>query len=100
MCRRPTELCNPRGSESWRNAGLTDAGLANLAALGELRELHLRGPAITDKSFADLVKLKKLRTLNLTATQVSDAVAAQLKRAVPECHIYGRSGLEVQGFDR
>lgn len=52
---------------------VTDASLAIVGRMGNLRELRLDGTAITDAGLANLAKLRKLEYLNLYNTRVSDA---------------------------
>lgn len=53
--------------------GVTDAGLAQLAPLTQLRELKLTGKAITDEGLAHLMQFRHLESLDLHGTSVSDA---------------------------
>ncbi|HVC99471.1 MAG TPA: hypothetical protein VND64_37740 [Pirellulales bacterium] len=57
--------------------------------------LHLRGSCVTDEALGESAKLKQLQLLNLTATKVTSAGATELKRALPNCHVYDRDGFEV-----
>ncbi len=50
---------------------ITDAGLAALAAEGDLTGLNLTGTRITDAGLASLAALRQLRTLVLNATAVT-----------------------------
>ncbi|MBK8006802.1 MAG: hypothetical protein IPK12_23720 [Gemmatimonadetes bacterium] len=59
---------------------LTDAGLAHLAALPNLRHLGLGGTAITDAGLGVLASLTQLETLNLGGTRVTDAGLGVLSR--------------------
>lgn len=58
--------------------GITDAGIARLAELGNLRRLYLDGTEITDAGIAHLAELRELRYLSLSYTQVTDAGIAHL----------------------
>ena len=59
---------------------VTDADLAFLENLTELRALDLRLTQITDAGVVHLRKLKNLQTLNLFRTQLGDAGLAQLNK--------------------
>lgn len=59
-------------------SAVTDAELALLAALPELRHLDLRKTKVTDAGVAHLQSLRELRFLNLFRTSVSDAGLASL----------------------
>ena len=66
----------------WLNLGktqITDAGVASLASLKELRRLHLDNTKITDKALATVAKFTHLEYLNLYGTEVTDAGLAHLK---------------------
>jgi uncharacterized membrane protein len=53
--------------------GVTDAGLAALSAMKNLRRLQLDRTAITDAGLARLAPLTHLESLNLHATTITDA---------------------------
>ena len=57
---------------------VTDAGLAAVAQLPNLRRLHLEKTAVTDAGLAHLKGLANLEYLNLYATGVTDAGLAHL----------------------
>ncbi len=59
---------------------LTDAGLAHLATLPNLRHLGLGGTAITGAGLGVLAGLTQLETLNLGGTRVTDAGLGVLAR--------------------
>jgi len=55
-------------------AKVTDAGLKELSALKELKELDLHAcPGVTDAGLKNLVGLKELKTLYVGGTKVTDA---------------------------
>jgi hypothetical protein len=58
---------------SLRGAKVTDADLANLAAMPLLDTLILHGTAVTDAGLVHLSALRNLKSLDLRATQVSGA---------------------------
>jgi hypothetical protein len=59
--------------------GVTDAGLAVVKGMTQLRRLNLRGTAVTDGVFDHLKSLTQLQVLNLVGTQVTDAGLTPLK---------------------
>ncbi len=63
------------------NTPLDDAGIEQLAALGELRSLNLAGTKITDGALATIARFPQLERLHLGWTAISDAGLAQLARA-------------------
>src|SRR5262249_21458981 len=56
-----------------RRMHITDAGLAYLQKLTQLKELSLYGTEITDEGLVHLAPLQQLTSLDLDGTQVSDA---------------------------
>jgi hypothetical protein len=66
---------------------VTDAGLKELAALKQLRELTLWSTNVTDEGLKELASLKQLQRLDLVLTNVSHAGVAQLQKALPMCDI-------------
>ena len=59
------------------------------ADLEKIIELSLESTKITDAGLKDVAKLQKLRVLYLKGTQITDAGVAELKKALPNCKIYG-----------
>lgn len=55
------------------NKLVTDAGLRDLACLGQLATLNLYGTAVTDAGLKELAAFKNLTRLNLCKTNVTDA---------------------------
>jgi hypothetical protein len=55
-----------------RNTRITDAGLKHLARCGSLEQLHLNGTPITDAGLAELKSLTALRALTLGNTRITD----------------------------
>ncbi|NNC88901.1 MAG: hypothetical protein HKN82_10635 [Akkermansiaceae bacterium] len=62
---------------------VSDAGLGELAAMPNLRKLHLQQTKITDAGLAEVAKLKNLEWLNLFGTEVTDEGVRKLK-ALPK----------------
>lgn len=82
--------------ESLRLAGtgLTDAGIAHLAAAKSLRELDLSQTAVTDRGVAPLAELSALEQLFLTDTAVGDDGIRSLRRLERLSHL-ALSGTKV-----
>ena len=67
---------------------MTDAGLARLIRLSELRVLDLEGcPGITDAGLVHLMGLKKLQDLRIGVTAISDEGVKRLHKALPNCEV-------------
>lgn len=67
---------------------LTDDGLVNLSKLGKLTHLSLfHCEGMTDAGFRHLTGLKQLRELNVQQTKVTKEGVAELQKALPECRI-------------
>jgi CheY-like chemotaxis protein len=64
---------------SLANTEVTDEGLAHVAQLTDLEELHLDHTAVSDAGIRLLVGLHRLRILDLKGTQVTDAGLAHLR---------------------
>ena len=67
--------------------GLTDAGLAHLKGLAALEYLNLYGTAVTDAGLAHLEGLKNLKKVYLWQSKVTDAGVDKLKKALPTAMI-------------
>ena len=67
---------------------ITDAGLAHLAGLTELKTLSLDGTQITDAGLVHLKGLKGLEKLDLYSTKVTAAGVKKLQAALPKCKIH------------
>lgn len=65
-----------------RDTKITDAGLAEVGKLGQLRRLHLERTAIGDAGLGHLANLQQLEYLNLYGTKVTDAGLAKLEPLV------------------
>jgi hypothetical protein len=74
--------------------GVGDDGVAHLKALAELRYLNLYGTKVGDKSLAALKGLKNLQSLFLWQTSVTDAGAEDLQKALPTLYI--NRGWEIE----
>jgi hypothetical protein len=81
---------------------ITDAQLAELAPLTELRELDLRkAPNITDAGIVHLRGMIKLEKLNLFRTQLSDAGLPHLAdMAVLETLLIGGTRISERGVEQ
>jgi Leucine-rich repeat (LRR) protein len=67
---------------------LSDAGIAHLAGLENLRTLGLAGnEGVTDQAFQALASLSMLASLDLSGTAVTDQGLTALKAALPNCQI-------------
>jgi hypothetical protein len=63
----------------WDAVSVTDAGVAHLAGLGRLKNVHISKSKITDESLALLSGLPRIETLSLQDNHFSDAGLARLK---------------------
>jgi len=68
---------------------ITDEGLKSVAQLQQLHTLAMCRTKITDACLADIAKLKNLRKLLLYGAKISDEGAEELRKALPECEIFG-----------
>ena len=59
------------------------------ADLEKVRRLSLFNIQITDTGLKEVAKLQQLTTLYLRGTQVTKAGGAELKKALPNCKIFG-----------
>ena len=59
---------------------VTDAGLASLAGMKNLKKLHLPNTAVTDAGIDSLLSLTHLEYLNLFNTKLTDAGLAKLEK--------------------
>ena len=59
---------------------VTDAGLASLAGMKNLKKLHLPNTAVTDAGIDSLLVLTNLEYLNLFNTKITDAGLAKLEK--------------------
>lgn len=66
-------LSSLRELNAGNNAGITDAGIERLAALGGLTTLNLEQTALGDAGLAALARLPALRSLSMARTRISDA---------------------------
>ena len=65
----------------------TDADLAHLSGLTELRALYLYDTQVTDAGLVHLAGLTKLRGLSLSDTRATDAGVAELRRKLPDLYV-------------
>jgi len=69
---------------------VTDSGIKELIKLHHLKLLFLSGTQITDAGLRDVAKLQKLTWISLlNCSKVTDTGVAELKKALPNCKIYG-----------
>lgn len=66
---------------------VTDAGLVHLKGLKNLEWLRLEGTQVTDAGLVHLKGLTKLQTLSLYSTQVTPEGVKDLQQALPNCKI-------------
>jgi len=66
---------------------ITDAGLSELKALRSLDKLSVVGTKITEKSVATLSAMKKLTSLTVSEKQIGKAGGDTLKKALPNCDV-------------
>ncbi|MGH7135374.1 MAG: hypothetical protein ACREHD_06510, partial [Pirellulales bacterium] len=66
---------------------VTDAGVALLRGMTQIRELDLTDTRVTDASVDSLATLSGLKQLALRGTQVSDGGVERLQQALPDCTI-------------
>lgn len=66
---------------------LTDAGIAPIAQLTDLRKLTIAGTWITETGLKKLVPLQNLRRLDITNTACTPAGVDTLRSALPDCEI-------------
>ena len=74
-----------------KETDITDAGLAHLAELTQLRSLSLNDTQIADAGLAHLVGLTQLQWLDLNGTRITDAGLA---------HLVGLTQLKELGLDK
>jgi hypothetical protein len=69
------------------NSQVTDAGLASLQGLKDVRVLRLEHDKITDVGLESVSTMTGIGEVVLTGTQVTDAGIKKLKRAIPSLDI-------------
>ena len=69
------------------NTGITDAGLDHLKNLAQLEYLNLYGSKITDNGLQKLTGLKNLKALYVWQTGVTKAGVAQLRGKAPQLYV-------------
>ena len=67
---------------------MTDAGLAHLKELMQLRRLHLKNSQVSDVGLGHLAALTRLELLTVSRQKVTDAGVLQLQQALPKIKIY------------
>lgn len=66
---------------------ITDAGVAWLKGMKQIKSLNLSGNQITDGSLKTILALKTLERLNLSDTKLTAAGEAKVKEALPDCWV-------------
>jgi len=66
---------------------VSDAGLAHLAALPNLRELRLDSATVTDAGLEVLKSLDSLEVVDLYHTLVTEGGLEKLQSILPQCRI-------------
>lgn len=67
--------------------GVTDAGLKHLGGMGKLEWLDLSGTKVSDKGLPDLEVMKSLRWLRLQSTGVSEEAREKFRKKRPEVEV-------------
>jgi hypothetical protein len=67
---------------------VSDAGLSHIGALRHLRVLDLGYTPVTDLGFAQVKQLTELKELYIKGTHVSDQSLSDFEKAVPACTVY------------
>jgi Leucine-rich repeat (LRR) protein len=66
---------------------VSDAGLAHLRGLTQLKGLNLSSTQVTDAGLEHLRGLTRLTYLHLSNTQVTDASVNELKKVLPNLYV-------------
>jgi hypothetical protein len=85
----------------WDARGVTDAGVAHLADLKNLKNVHINNSNLTDEGLAALSQLPRVETLSLQGNRFSDAGLARLAGAERLKGLYlglGRVGITDAGL--
>ena len=77
----------PTASLQFKSTKISDAGLAHLKSLPQLRTLALENAPITDAGLGHLKALTYLEELNLKGTQVTDAGVQDFQTAMPNVKV-------------
>ena len=80
----------------------TEKGIKELARVSSLEELFLAGPGVTDAAMAHIAQLVNLRSLNLFACPVTDEGLAKLAalRALEDLTMMGDSDVTIGGLNK
>jgi len=70
-----------------RGPKMTDAGLASLQGINNIRQIDLKGTATTDAGLLHLRKMTHLALLVVSDTDVTEAGVASLKKALPQLQV-------------
>ena len=85
----PANIADPIVEKAVRKSLEKPEGKLTEADLAKVTRLGLWSTKITDEGLKEVVKLQKLDTLRLYGTQITDVGLAELKKALPNCEIYG-----------
>ena len=82
-------ITDPIVEEKVRKSLKKPEGELTAGDLEKVTRLFLYNTQITDEGLKDLAKLQKLELLALEGTKVTKAGVAELKKALPNCTIFG-----------
>lgn len=71
-----------------RDGPFDNAGLAQLATLGNLQALDLENTLVSDAGLPSLKKFSKIKEVYLTGSAVTEAAVIALRKQMPETQIY------------
>ena len=81
-------------------AGVTDAGIASLSALKELKQLRLADLAVSSSVLDSLSKLKMLERLELVNIDVSDESLQKVRQTLPGCKVIVSYSIGFKDFSK
>ena len=87
-CGEKATIADPFVEKAVRKSLEKSEGQLTAADLEKVTSLRLPFPQITDVGLKELAKLQNLEELYLP-TQITKAGVAELKKALPNCKIYG-----------
>ena len=86
---RPVNIADPIVEKEVRKRLEKPEGKLTEADLKKVTRITLMLTKITDEGLKEVAKLQQLTYLNLAKVKVTDAGVAELKKALPNCDIYG-----------